>query len=563
MGRGIPSQNSKPAHPGETPAFYRKTATDTTDEVAATGFLFRKYFIAKGIRWSQRSRPSRLPQTFVQDLRQWLKLCSPHFILGPSKDCFSDAVPHPGPRLRVRSTPTRKAGTMLHDDSSGALDDSPSSGSIYREFQGSEVEFNDFFSRVMNKFHRDLEDYLFHRGATRLESEEVVQDFFVKQFQKRTAFARLHYWMNVSRTPQRAFGFLKACVIHHLIDIRRKQHPEQFVQELRESTPYEKSFSQPKLDPVDYAWAVSVLQVAIHDLKAALIDDQPRPDSSDKKVPTRHDRDSRLLTWQVFVEKFISPSVRHVVRGRKFNTNEIAARLGLTRDQVLYRVQQVRELFACHLRQALADSCPDIDPEVLFHDLRTTLVLGNVSLPDLLTDLPDFFAESTLDTFNIFSLATPDDLPHDEVIDLLIPPTPDPDEQETRELWALLMRREFQPHPGTQSGTNRSRPKSVEEIIFAPSPSCDDLQTIKKLAKENGQRDHRLLQEVYHAIYALVIARAKNALGLTITSWPADRRASSLAFAARYPWLPEQVSREIEIAIRKFSEPDDQSNLAP
>ncbi|MDP1564404.1 MAG: hypothetical protein Q8M16_23740 [Pirellulaceae bacterium] len=448
-----------------------------------------------------------------------------------------------------------------HGDSGGAHDDSLSSASIYGDFQGTEAEFNHFFSRIMSTFRSDLEEYLFHRGATRLESEEVVQDFFVKQFQKRTAFSRLHHWLNVSRTPHRAFGFLKACVLHHFIDARRRRRPEQFMQELRETTPHEQSVSMPPLDPVDYAWAVSVLQIAIHDLKTSLIGDQATPNREDKNA--RSDRESRLLTWQVFVEKFVSPSVRHVVRGRKFTAAEIAARLGLSRDQVLYRAQQVRELFACHLRQALADSSPGADPEVLFQDLRSILVLGNVSLPDLLADLPDFFAESTLDTCNVFSLASPDDLPRDEVIDLLTAPTTDFDERETRELWQLLMRREYQPHPGSQSGTDRTRPSSIEGLIFAPSPSVQDLQSIKKLARENGQREHKLLQEIYHALYALVIARAKNALDLTITSLPAEQRHHSLAFAARYAWLPDRVSREIELAVRKFSEPDDQSNLAP
>lgn len=450
---------------------------------------------------------------------------------------------------------------MVLDDSSGSLDDSPSIASIYGDFPGTEAEFNNLFSRIMSTFRSDLEDYLFYRGATRLESEEVVQDFFVKQFQKRTAFSRLHYWLDVARTPHRAFGFLKACVLHQFVDTRRRQRPEQFAQEWRETTFHERSFPQPRLDPVDYAWAVSVLQVAIHDLKATLIGDKAH--SIHEEMNARSDRESRLLTWQVFVEKFISPAVRHVVRGRKFTAAEIATRLGLSRDQVLYRAQQVRELFACHLRQALTDSCPDADPEVLFQDLQSILVLGNVSLPDLLSDLPDFFAESTLDTCNVFSLASPEDLPHDEVIDLLIPPTTEFDERETRELFQLLMRREFQPHPGSQSGTDRSRPTSIQDLTFAVSPSVKDLQTIKKLARANGQREHKLLQAIYHALYALVIARAKNALDLTITSLPAEQRLHSLSFAARYPWLPDRVSREIELAIRKFSEPDDQSNLAP
>jgi DNA-directed RNA polymerase specialized sigma24 family protein len=452
---------------------------------------------------------------------------------------------------------------MNHDDSSGVLEDPSSSASFYGEFQGSEDEFNQLFTRIMTLFRSELETHLFQRGASRTECEEIVQDFFVKQYQKRTAFARLDYWLHVAKSPQRVLGFLRTCVLHHFIDSRRKLRRDQLGRDQAEQSTPEQSNSRPGLDPLDYAWAVSVLQVAVHDLKTALLGDGPIPDGVDKQTAGAFDRNSRLLNWQVFVERFISPSVRHVIRGRKFTAAEIAARLRLSRDQVLHRAQQVRDLFACHLRQALIDSCPDTDPDALLLDLRNILVLGNASLPDLLAEVPEFFAESNVDTFNVFSLASSDDLPRDEVADLMIRPTPSPDEHETRDLWELFMRREYQPHPGSRSGTNGLRPASVEEIIFAPQTCIHSLQTIKKLARENGQREHKILQEIYHALYALVIARAKNVFNQTITSLPAEQRLHSLAYAARYPWLPTRASREIELAIHKYSDPNDQSNLAP
>jgi DNA-directed RNA polymerase specialized sigma24 family protein len=452
---------------------------------------------------------------------------------------------------------------MDYDDSSGEIEESSSSSSFYGEFQGTDAEFDKLFTRIVTDFRADLEEALFVRGATRAESEEIVQDFFVKLVQKRTAFARLNHWIYLSRTPQRAFGFIKTCVLHHLIDSRRKTRAEPFMTELRESNPHVQTSFPGKIDPLDYAWAVSVLQVAVHDLRAELLGDRSDAEEAGRPSRDRQDRDSRLLTWQVFVERFISPAVKHVVRGRKFTAAEIAARLGISRDQVLYRAQQVRDLLARHLRQALADSCPDTDPEVLFQELQATLVLGNASLPDLLAALPDFFAESTVDTLNVFSLASSDELPGDAVIDLLVPPTPSSSDHETKKIWNLLMRREYQTHPGSQSSTNRSRYASVEEIIFSPLPSVHDLQTIKKLARYNGQREHKLLQEIYHALYALAIARAKNILNRTITSSPPELRVHSLGYAARYSWLPDVVSRELELAIRKFSDPNDQSSLAP
>lgn len=450
---------------------------------------------------------------------------------------------------------------MVHDICSGASDESDSGN--FGAFRGTDAEFRELFTRIVTDYRSNLEEYLFHRGATRSECEEIVQDFFVKLVQKRTGFARLNHWINVSQTPERAFGFLKICVLHHFIDSRRKNQVEPYMTELRESTPHEQPSLSTKLDPLDYDWAVSVLQVALHDLKAELIGDRSGNDQAGGKSRDRQNRDSQLLTWQVFVERFISPSVRHLARGRKFTAAEIAIRLGISRDQVLYRAQQAREIFACHLRQALADSCPDTDPEVLFHELRTILVLSSASLPDLLAELPDFLVESAMDTFSAFSLASSDDLPRDEIIDLMIDPTPSSGDRETKEIWTLLMRREYQPHPDSQSGTNRSLPASIEQIVFSTLPSIHDLQTIKKLARENGQREHKLLQEIYHALYALVIARAKNILNRTITSLPPEQRAHSLGCAARYAWLPDVVSRELELAIRKFSDLNDQSSLAP
>jgi DNA-directed RNA polymerase specialized sigma24 family protein len=436
--------------------------------------------------------------------------------------------------------------------------------------------------------------------------------------QKRTAFDRLQHWSPDSRNSSRIQGFLRACVLHHFIDLRRRQtrHLSRLERWQQSSPPDSDPSDGTGVNPLSYAWAVSILQIALQDLRDELVGDPflsasnatGLPSSEHSAVCEQGSRAAevaaaeaaaaRLLTWRVFIEKFISPSVQQMVQGQKFTAKEIGKRLGLSRDQVMHRVSVVRERFAYHLRRALADGCPDGDKQALFTELRDSLILGSVRLPDLLVDLPASPLESRLDAMTVFSLCSADEIPRDELIDLLISPEPSPDQHELKELWQLVMRREYQHHVSRFSETeltNRQGPRSalcaepleladprtsgngagqsadrsrrtsghsdirtlqgtIEDILFAERPSIRDLQTIKKLARDNGQRDHHILQQIYHSLYALAIARAKNACDQTITSLPVPQRHYSLTHAARYPWLPEKVVKELELAVRAFND---------
>jgi DNA-directed RNA polymerase specialized sigma24 family protein len=492
----------------------------------------------------------------------------------------------------------------------------------------------------MAQYRLTLEEYLVQRGASAHDSEEAVQDFFCTQLQKRSVFARLQQWGHGPHTAPRVLGFLRACVLHHFIDLRRRQQRQQSRLERWQTEQANPSVPQHEtgVNPLSYAWAVSLLQIALQDLRDELVGDPflsasrlPHSSSSSNQAasdeaaaasdeaaaasPTppsamsAEEVAARLLTWRVFVEKFISPSVQHTLQGQRFTAKEIGKRLGLSRDQVMHRVSVVRDRFARHLRRVLTEACPHGDSEALFLELRDALILGSVRLPELLIDLPTQPVESRLDTMTVFSLCSVDEIPRDEVIDLLIPPDPSPDGHEIRELWQLVMRREYQHHtsrvseskrfsrseshpphcaeplhaaddgpPGTlgapgepiarladgQTPGHSRRPShtsdvrslqgTIEDILFAARPSIRDLQTIKKLARDNGQRDHHILQQVYHSLYALAIARAKNACDQTITSLPAGQRHYSLTHAARYPWLPENVVKELELAVRAFND---------
>lgn len=533
----------------------------------------------------------------------------------------------------------------IHEDApSQAWNDSSSSGPLSSaaplpvSAAIPEAEFQHLFSSIMAQYRAALEEYLVQRGASVHDSEEAVQDFFCMQLQKRTAFTRLQQWTQDPHTTPRVLGFLRACVLHHYIDLRRKQHRRQArLERWQMDNPHSPSPQQEAgVNPLSYAWAVSLLQIALQDLRDELVGDpflsaSRIPASSSSSNPTSSDEGAkspqppadaevaaaRLLTWRVFVEKFISPSVQHLVQGQKFTAKEIGKRLGLSRDQVMHRVNVVRDRFARHLRRVLADTCPQGETESLFIELRDSLILGSVRLPELLIDLPSQPGESPADTMTVFSLCSVDEIPRDEVIDLLVPPDPSPDGHEIRELWQLVMRREYQHHTsrlsesdrpsrsgnrsahcaeplnwaddvapdahgdpsdltkGNPTGNQTSQPAgrrsrrpsqtsdvrslqgTIEEILFAARPSIRDLQTIKKLARDNGQRDHHILQQVYHSLYALAIARAKNACDQTITSLPANQRHYSLSHAACYPWLPEKVVKELELATRAFNEAPD------
>ena len=498
-----------------------------------------------------------------------------------------------------------------------------------------EAEFQQLFSAIMAQYRVTLEEYLVQRGASAHDSEEAVQDFFCTQLQKRSAFARLQQWTQDPHNAPRVLGFLRACVLHHFIDLRRKQQRRQArLERWQVDNPHSPSPQhETGVNPLSYAWAVSLLQIALQDLRDELVGDpflsasrvtagssSSNPASSlegAESPQTPADAEAaaaRLLNWRVFVEKFISPSVQHMVQGQKFTAKEIGKRLGLSRDQVMHRVSVVRDRFARHLRRVLVDTCPQGEDEALFIELRDSLILGSVRLPELLIDLPTQPGESRLDTMTVFSLCSVDEIPRDEVIDLLVPPDPSPDGHEIRELWQLVMRREYQHHTsrlsdsdrpsrsgnrpaqcaeplnlaadvapdalgdpsdlddGNRTGKQTSVPAggrshrpshsndvrslqgTIEDILFATRPSIRDLQTIKKLARDNGQRDHHILQQVYHSLYALAIARAKNACDQTITSLPANQRHYSLSHAARYPWLPENVVKELELAVRAFND---------
>lgn len=523
-----------------------------------------------------------------------------------------------------------------HDSSSGGhssaavLPDSPNAP---------DAEFQHLFGSIMARHRTALEGYLVQRGASPLDSEEAVQDFFCTQLQKRTAFDRLQQWLPESRNAPRIQGFLRACVLHHFIDLRRRHNRQQSRLERwqQDNPPTPAPAQESGVNPLSYAWAVSILQIALQDLRDELVGDPflsatnasvglsssghaANPASSDQEatppyVTTAEAANARLLTWRVFIEKFISPSVQQMVHGQKFTAKEIGKRLGLSRDQVMHRVSVVRDRFAHHLHRTLADACPDGDKQALFIELRDSLILGSVRLPDLLVELPSTPVESRVDAMTVFSLCSADEIPRDELIDLLVSPEPSPDQHELKELWQLVMRREYHHHVSRFSETELTSPRTprsahcaesvefgdqrnrsdlhgqpkahypggqpshtqrtarehalrassysdvrtlqgtIEDILFADRPSIRDLQTIKKLARDNGQRDHHILQQIYHSLYALAIARAKNACGQTITSLPAPQRHYSLTHAARYPWLPEKVVKELELAVRAFNEP--------
>ncbi|MBL8889795.1 MAG: hypothetical protein JNL67_07430 [Planctomycetaceae bacterium] len=434
-----------------------------------------------------------------------------------------------------------------HEHNGDPDDESSSSEKFNAEFQGTASEFRELLNQVMRQFGSSLQSYLLQRGATRSEAEDAVQDFVVKQMEKRSIHGRLHYWIHVKQTPERVTSFLKACVLHQFIDQRRKRsRTEPTVFPLGDSASKQLDRGREKLDPLDYTWAVSLLQVALLDFKYSQIGD-PAANQGAATPGT-----NGLLNWQIFEEQFASSSTRRP----KLTIAEIGEKLRLSRDQAVYRIQQVRELFASHLRQAIIDSCPDSDSESLFQELKCALIVGGVSLPSLLAESQGALAESTLETFNVFSLASFESTPNDEVIDLLTPTASNPDARDELELWNLLMRREYFSSSSSKDSPHATNIKSVEELIFAERPSLDDLQMLKQLARIKSQTEHGLLRTIYHVLYVLTIARGKNVYDQTITSLSPKQRVHSINTAIRYEWLPTEVSRELELAVRAFTKSD-------
>ncbi len=443
---------------------------------------------------------------------------------------------------------------------SGLFDEDSSLGGE-KKFTGSEEEFCRLFAVAVKKFREPLERYLVQRGVSSVDSEEAVQDFFAKQFIKRTAICRIHRWVEEELPQSRCLGFLKTCVLRHYLDLlrRKMRHDaavERAVQEGGPDTPQ----SNP-INPLGYAWAVSVLREALHDFKVALIGEPMGSGREDHECNVDSPTDENTIDWRIFVERFVSPSIRKVVNGQKSSAVEIGRRLGLSRDQVMRRIQRIRDKFLYHLRQALLDSCPDADIDLLLTELRDVLILGGVRLPDLLSEVSYANLESSGAEMQIFSMVGAETSPGDELIELLVEPEPSADFHETKDLWALVMRRQYHPgeHDSASSGTAAAG-FTIESVIFSPRPSVFDLEVIKKFARENGQREHPVLRQVYHLLYALAIARAKNVWNESITSLPPEQRVNTLSYAASYSWIPNTISRELELAIRKFAPPSKGGN---
>jgi DNA-directed RNA polymerase specialized sigma24 family protein len=438
---------------------------------------------------------------------------------------------------------------------------SSSTADVGERFVGTEEEFNRLFESVMRQFQEPLEVYLQQRQVPREQSEETVQDFFAKQYSKRTVFPRLHRWLRGDQTTKRCLAFLKACVLHHYFDLYRKAERKQSLwSELTESHSPGNSLVMPQFS-LNINWAANILQVAMQDLQTTLLADTT-PVISETPTPRELPYSNGVMNWRIFVERFCSPSLRSMVNGQKTTAKEIGLRLGLSPDQVTYRIQCLREQFGREVRQALDDSSMDGNIEQLLSELREALVLGGVHLPDLLHDLPATDADSVFGTAQIFSLVSSDQQPADEAIELLVPPEPSTDNRETKELWILVLRRMFPlrpPHPG--AGPTENRHATFEQVLFSPQPEIAHLLTIKKMARNNGQREHAVLQQVYHLLYALAIARAFNVHGQIITSLPPQQRIHSLGHAACYPWVPEPVARELELAIRGFCDAKFKSKL--
>jgi hypothetical protein len=439
----------------------------------------------------------------------------------------------------------------------GSVDSSNSSAFpvVSPRFEGSDEEFNRLFEWVMREFQGPLESYLQQRQVPRERCEEAVQDFFAKQYVKRTVFPRLQRWLTTDQTPERCLTFLKACVLHHYFDLHRKSERQQSVwQALATDRGSEAGRRAPK-DWLNVNWAAHILQVAMQDLQAALLaDDSP----VDLKIdgPGERSYSNGLLNWRIFVERFGSPSVRRLVHGHKSTANEIGNRLGLSREQVAYRIQCLRDQFERTVRQALVDSSLEGHVDQMLGELREALIVGGIHLPDLLRELPATDADSSIDAANIFSMVAVEHHPADEAIELLVPTDPGADSRQTQELWFLVLRRPFRPaaqDPGTTESAEH-RYQTIEEAIFSPQPNLEDLQAIKRMARNQGQRDHEVLQQIYHLLYTVAIARAYNICGEIITSLPTQQRIHSLGHAAQYPWVPEPVARELELAIRGFAD---------
>lgn len=427
----------------------------------------------------------------------------------------------------------------------------------------SEPSFLGFLGEVVKRFQGPLQDYLMSRGVRSWDAEETVQAFFSMQLTRRTAIARLYEFRQMGSLNERGFGYLKACVLHTHCDARRaNRQTESLEGTLPAFQANETDAGIAPFDQLHHSWAVAMLQNALHDLRAEVVG-STRPESTlPTPAATAIDLDDspadRALSWKIFHAKFFSGPITTVQRERPVTTHEIAKRFKLSRDQVNHRLRKLRKLLTQKLKQTLRETCPHEYDDALYDDVLGTLIADGVCLPDLWPLDPEHHPPGLVsgsgDIFSADSMLTNS---HDELIEMLISPEQSTQRQTVLNVWDWVLSRRILTSVETRSLNPTAGPalRTIRQVINAREPELGDLIAIKRMARNQGQHDHVITRQIYHLLYALVISKAKNIHGRTITSLPRAQRVQSLNEASRYEWIPTDIAQELEIATRTFLEP--------
>jgi|GEM_PF-1904854 len=411
-------------------------------------------------------------------------------------------------------------------------------------------DFSKLFGDFVRDYQRGLEAYLQRRGISQLDSQETVQDFLTKQCRVRTIF----------RGPcgNGSFRrFLKTCVLRHFIDLYRKstRREDQVAKLAKDDTKLVST------DPMEVAWALAVLQVAIVDFRQSL-DPVSAGEIRNEDVKPKVAGDDaayseRELDWKIFLLKYLATSAFDTMHDQKITSARIGERLGLSEQRVRNRLKKIRNMFQLRLQRAIRDTTPSDDYAQATRDFVAILLANGTQIPDAAEFLPELIEEPLLDLEPDYSMGSLDSVNSTDMAELLEDFDSTNEHVKQLDIWERFMGLTMNQYDTLNFPKTHPKAKlQLEAFLFDPNLSISELKCIRQTAGSRGRSSKTILRATYHLLYTLVIALGKNLFGQRITSMSILSAVKSMQQSLQYDWSPDKVSREIELAVRTFTEDD-------
>lgn len=415
------------------------------------------------------------------------------------------------------------------------------------------AEFAERFGDFVQQYETALVTYLIRCGVPPGDSKEVVQDFLVKQCQHRKVFSGPAGNGSFRR-------FIRACVLRHFIDFRRARVAYADRLARLSQTHALNETTRATEDSLELSWAVATLQLAIADFRAAKLPPERINETAGNGKPYSQ-MSVAELDWEIFVLKYLAPIDPQPTHTQKRRSQDIAQVLQVVDDRkVRNRLTQIHQEFQRCLDQAIRTTSGQGNFEESRQELKFAFMLSGVHVFGATDFMPEFWEEPVLGSEAEFSIDSIGTFNAPNYLDLVW----GADEKDKRlgaaGVWQHLMSLRLNQldrvaFPDNVDGSARL----LEPFLKSSEIGLSDLHLLRKVARQRAACDSKAMQEVYHLLYVVAIAKAKNLFDQTTSSMKRDSLIQSMQFAMKYDWIPGWASREIELSLRLWVQQDSSS----